>query len=215
VVSSSPPSAARQWHIVSRWQEYEGEARANLLRIVGIGCFYAVELLDYHGLNIGSFQYPPIVDRQFHQFVTGIAFAWALTGLVVLLMQKNRIFPAALKYGTTAADLFFLTWVLVVASGPSSPLVVVYFLVIVLAALRFSLCLVRFATVGAVAAYLFVLGQGKWYSLPPRTVPRHQQLIMVIGLALTGIMLGQIVRRAALMAEEYARRSAAAAEDAP
>jgi hypothetical protein len=215
ISSSSPQSDARQWHIVSRWQEYEGEARANLLRIAGIGCFYAVELLDYHGLNIGSFQYPPIVDLKFHQFVTGIVFAWALTGLAVLLMQKNRIFPAALKYGTTAADLFFLTWILVLASGPSSPLVVGYFLIIVLAALRFSLWLVRFATAGAVAGYLFVLGQGKWFTQPPRTVPRHHQLIMVIALALTGIMLGQIVRRAARMAEEYAGRRAAAKEDVP
>lgn len=214
MASLSSPPADRHWHIVCRWQEYEGEARANLLRIAAIGCFYAVELLDYHGLKIGSFEFPPIVDQKFHELVTGLALAWALTGLVVLLLQKNRIFPAALKYGTTAADLFFLTWVLVLADGPSSPLVVGYFLVIVLAALRFSLWLVRFAAAGAVTGYLFVLGQGKWYAQPPRTVPRHQQLIMVIALVLTGIILGQIVRRAARMAEDYAARIAAK-EDLP
>ncbi len=213
--SSPPPPADRHWHIVSRWQEYAGEARANLLRIAAIGCFYGVELLDYHGLKIGSLEFPPIVDRKFHELVTGLALAWALTGLVVLLLQKNRIFPAALKYGTTAADLFFLTWVLVLADGPNSPLVAGYFLVIVLAALRFSLWLVGFATAGALAGYAFVLGHGKWYAVPPRTVPRHQQLIMVIALALTGIILGQIVRRAARMAEDYAARIAAAKEDRP
>ena len=40
---ASDPSAARddrEWFIVGRWQEYEGEARANLLRIAGIGAFY-------------------------------------------------------------------------------------------------------------------------------------------------------------------------------
>ena len=192
--TTSPP-AGRQWHIVSRWQEYEGEARANLLRIAGIGCFYAVELLDYHGLRIGSFEFKPIVDRTFHQLVTAVALAWALTGLVVLLLQKNRIFPAALKYCTTAADLGFLTWVLVLAAGPGSPLVVGYFLIIVLAALRFNLWLVRFTAAGAVAGYLFVLGVGKWFARPPQTVPRHQQLIVIIALALTGVVLGQIVRR--------------------
>jgi hypothetical protein len=215
---SSPPPADRHWHIVARWQEYEGEARANLLRIAAIGCFYAVELLDYHGLKLGNFTFPSIVDRKFHELVTGLALAWALTALAVLVLQKNRIFPAALKYGTTAADLFFLTWVLVLADGPKSPLVVGYFLIIVLAALRFSLWLVRFAAVGAVAGYLFILGQGKWFSEPPRTVPRHDQLIMVIALALTGVILGQIVRRAARMAEDYAARRATeknAAENAP
>ena len=37
----------RQWFIVERWQEYEGEGRANLLRIVAIGSFYTVHLLNY------------------------------------------------------------------------------------------------------------------------------------------------------------------------
>lgn len=215
VSSFPPPSADRNWHIVSRWHEFEGEARANLLRIAAIGCFYAVELLDYHGLRIGSFEIPAIVNRPFHQMMTGLALAWALMGLVVLLLQKNRIFPAALKYGTTAGDLVFLTAVLVVASGPQSPLVIGYFLIIVLATLRFSLGLVRFASAGAVAGYLFVLGHGKWFANPPRGVPRHQQLIVMIGLALTGVILGQIVRRGARMAQEYADRVAAEKEDAP
>ena len=155
--------------------------------------------------GIGGFQVPPIVDRAFHQAVTGLALAWALTGLAVLILQKNRIFPAGLKYATTAADLVFLTLVLCLAAGPNSPLVIGYFLIIVLATLRFSLGLVRFAAAGAVAGYLFVLGHGKWFAQPPRTVPRHQQLIVVIGLALTGVMLGQIVRRAARMAEGICR----------
>src|SRR5262245_53412598 len=38
----------RQWFIVGRWQEYEGEARANLLRIVAVGAFYVVELLRFY-----------------------------------------------------------------------------------------------------------------------------------------------------------------------
>jgi hypothetical protein len=213
--TSPPADKSRQWYIVNRWQEYEGEARANLLRIAAIGCFYVVELLNYHGLEIGRFEIPPIVDRPFHQVMTGIALVWALTGLVVLLLQKNRIFPSGLKYGTTAADLVFLTAVLCIASGPNSPLVVGYFLIIVLAALRFSLWLVRFAAAGAVVGYLFVLGYGKWFAQPPQTVPRHQQLIVLLALALTGVMLGQIVRRARHMADEYARRIAGEKEEMP
>jgi hypothetical protein len=206
-------SASRQWHIVSRWQEYEGEARANLLRIAGIGVFYFIELLDYHGLRLGPIEIPAIVSKPLHQVITGLALAWALTGMAVLLCQKHQIFPAGLKYATTAADLIFLTLMLLAASGPQSPLVIGYFLIIVLATLRFSLGLVRFATVGAVAGYLLVLGQGRWFRDPPLAVPRHQQLIMVVGLTLSGVILGQVVRRAARMAQEYSQRVATAEEE--
>ncbi len=44
--------ASRHWHIVSRWHEYEGEARANLLRIAGIGVFYLVEFVMCSGIRI-------------------------------------------------------------------------------------------------------------------------------------------------------------------
>ncbi len=88
--------SARQWHIVSRWHEYEGEARANLLRIAGIGVFYVIELLNYHGLRLGPIEIPAIVSKPLHQVITGLALAWALTGMAVLLCQKHQIFPAGL-----------------------------------------------------------------------------------------------------------------------
>jgi hypothetical protein len=39
-------NADRQWFISGRWQEYEGESRANLLRVAGIALFYLIELLN-------------------------------------------------------------------------------------------------------------------------------------------------------------------------
>ena len=45
----------RQWFIVSRWQQYEGEARANLLRIVGIGSFYIIETSTATAAGLASF----------------------------------------------------------------------------------------------------------------------------------------------------------------
>ena len=38
----------RQWFIVGRWQEYDGESRANLLRMGAVGAFYIVELLRFY-----------------------------------------------------------------------------------------------------------------------------------------------------------------------
>ena len=41
------PPADQSWHIIQRWQQYEGEARANLLRIGAIGTFYLIHPWNY------------------------------------------------------------------------------------------------------------------------------------------------------------------------
>ncbi len=88
---------------------------------------------------------------------------------------------------------------------------VAYFLVIVLAALRFNLQLIWFTTGGAIAGYLFLLGFARWGSIPgwPRgdvTVPRYAQVIFLLALVLTGVVLGQVIRRVRHLADSYARR---------
>src|SRR5262249_16238973 len=154
VIGQQSPTE-RQWFIVGRWQEFEGEGRANLLRILGIGAFYAVELINYHGLHLGFLEMPAIVDRPFHLAVTALAVAWVMVSLGVFLCLQQRFFPSSLKFISTGCDILLLTSVLTVADGPRSPLVVGYFPLLALAALRFSLPLVWFTTVGSMAGYLF------------------------------------------------------------
>jgi hypothetical protein len=101
-----------------------------------------------------------------------------------------------------------LTLVLVVANGPRSPLVVAYFVVVALAALRFSLPLVRFATLGSMSGYLVLLGYARWFTERDLRVPRYQELIVLLALGLTGLTLGQVARRARSLAGEYAARLA-------
>ncbi len=205
--TASGGAGDRQWYVVGRWQEYAGEARANLLRIAGIGAFYVVELLNFYGLKLGPLEMPPAVDLEFHQAVTALAVAWTMVALGTLLCLRLHFFPAWLKYVTTAADVVLLTTILAIADGPKSPLVVGYFLVIVLATLRFQLRLIWFATVGAMAGYLFLLGYARWYAEGrDLVVPRYYQLIMLLALALTGVVLGQVIRRVRAMAEEFLRR---------
>jgi hypothetical protein len=192
--------------ILGRWQEYEGEARANLLRIIGIGAFYIVELLNYYGLQLGFIEIPQLADRPFHEAVTALAVVWTMLSLGVLLCLRQRFFPAILKYLTTACDLVLLTAVLVLASGPRSPLVAGYFLVIVLATLRFRLPLVWFASGGAMLGYLFLCGYAKWFTAQDVRVPRYHQLIVLLALALTGIILGQVIRRARGLLRDLAIR---------
>jgi len=206
-----PPDPA--WSIVERWQEFAGETRANLLRASGIAGFYLIELVNYHGLRLGPLQLAPVagVDRGFHSLVTALAVAWVVAGCGVLILLRRRLFSPMLKYLSTGLDLCFLTAVLAVADGPASPLAVAYFLVPPLAALRFSLPLVRFAAGGAMAGYLVLLGQARWLR-PEMRVPPYQQLIFLLALGLTGVLLGQMVRRAREAAQDYAARLAQARE---
>lgn len=199
----------RSWHIVGRWQEYEGEARANLLRIIGIAAFYAIELVNYRGLHLGFLELPRQADvtREFHYAVTALVIAWTMVALGVQLCLTRQIFPATLKYVSTGADLVLLTAILTLADGPRSPLVVGYFLIVVLSGMRFSLPLVRCATVGALAGYLVLSGYARWFAARDLRVPRYHQIMVLVALALTGIVLGQILRRVRTVADDYAWRT--------
>ena len=116
---------------------------------------------------------------------------------------------------TTLVDLVLLTAMLMIADGPRSPLVVAYFLVIAASALRLQLLLVWTATLGSMVAYTVLLGYAKWYAAPrPLTVPRYEQLMVLVALALTGVTLGQVIRRVRRLAEHYVRQLASASQGA-
>lgn len=195
-------SSERQWHIVGRWQEFEGESRANLLRLLAIGVFYAVQLWHFYVLSKSDIQQLP-----FHQRATAIAVAWTMVALAVMLCQRMRVFPAALKYVSTACDLILLTALATLAAGPFSPLVFVYFVIVALAALRFSLGLVWFATLGSMAGYWGLVGAADktWFDAD-HVVPPTTQMIVLLSLGLTGVVLGQVLRRVKALAVDYAQR---------
>src|SRR6266496_6232249 len=207
---SAPPTTAaqRQWHIVGRWQEYEGEGRANLLRLIAVTAFYAVELAHYYGLHLVFIDIPAGgATRRFHLAVTMLVVVWAMLCLGVFLARKQGYFPAGLKFVSTGCDLVLLTSVLALGEGTKSPLVLGFFIILMLACLRFQLPLIWFATLGAVGCYAFLLGYARWMDESQR-VPRYQQLLTLVGLALAGIILGQVIRRVKHLAEDYARRLA-------
>jgi hypothetical protein len=195
----------RQWYIVGRWQEYEGEGRANLLRIAAVGAFYLVELFHHYALLDAAHRE---TWANFHAAATALAAAWTLIALAVLVCLRQQIFPAFLKYVSTACDVVLLTALAMLATGPQSPLVFVYFVLVALAGIRFSLGLVWCATAGSMLGYLFLLGHAKWF-LPAGVdhgVPRVEQAIVLLSLALAGVVLGQTVRRVRALSDEYAQR---------
>jgi hypothetical protein len=207
-VDVAPQSEDRQWYIVGRWQEYEGEARANLLRIIAIAAFYSIELANYYGFKLGFLEMEHVehLTKPFHQAVTALSVAWTMTGLGILLCLRLHIFPAPLKFLSTGFDIGILTAILAVGEGPKSPVIVGYFLIIALASLRLNLPLVWFATLGSMSGYLILLGHAKWFAARDVRVPRYHQLMFLLALALMGVILGQVIRRVRWMAEDYAKR---------
>jgi nitrate reductase gamma subunit len=189
-------NADRQWFIAGRWQEFEGESRANLLRVAGIALFYLIELLNRTN-----------VAPAFHEAMTALAAAWVLTSWAVFICLKRRVFPDAMKFLSTGVDLLLLTCLLLLADGPRSPLLVGYFFILCLAALRFSVNLVRFATAGAIVSYIVVFRQALWMR-PDVAISRNHEFIVLLALLLCGTALGQILRRVRAFAEDYARRLA-------
>ena len=201
----------RQWYIVGRWQEYEGEGRANLVRILAIGVFYAIQLVHYHGFaeqdRDGAAARHAVA---FHQAATALAVAGSLMSVAILLCLRRRVFPGILKFISVTGDVILVTSLASIGAGPLSPLVAVYFLIIVLAGLRFSLRLVWCSTLSSMAGYLMLVGikDDKWFDSNHIVAP-VEQLMMLVCLGLTGIVMGQIIRRVRALADEYSRRVAA------
>lgn len=195
-MAEAPPSAARTWEIASRWQELEGEARANLLRVAAVAGFYVIEAANFRAGG---------VELAFHRGMTAIAAAWLVCASAVHVTLRRRRFPAALKYLSTAADVLLLTAALLLADGPRSPLLAAYFVVLAVSALRFDLRLVRATTAACAAGYLVVLGNARWWR-PALQVPRYWQALFLFSLVMTGVAAGQVIRRSRELAEDFARR---------
>jgi hypothetical protein len=204
--ATPPPDRDFSWHVVSRRQEVAGEARANLVRAAGVAVFSGLEIAAYHGLKVGSFDLSYRGTFEVHRAVTTLCATWALASLVVLACLRVQRVPEWLKYATTAGDVAFLTAILTVSEGARSPATVAYFLILALSALRMSLPLVRTATALCALGWLWLLGTAEAFPGREATVPRYHQVVFLAAVLFAGILLGQVVRRARAIAEEYARR---------
>ncbi len=195
------------WHVVQRLQEYRGEERANLLRMLGIGVFYVIHVINRRGLDLGFVQLPRVedIDERFHLAMTAIAAGWVMVCIGALIAMKNQRFPPTIKYGTTILDAIFLTGALTIADGPSSTLIVGYFLLIAIAPLRFSPRLVLVATASAMVGYLFVVGHTLAYR-PALAGQRYQHIMVLAALWLSGVVMSQMVHAVKRAAHEFAQR---------
>ena len=192
----------RSWHIATRWQEFDGEMRAALLRGIFVITFYSVQLIHQIGLKD-----PSQLSQQFHRQVTIVAGAWLFVSLAVWIALRGYFMPPILKYVTTTFDVGLLSIIAFLGSGPQSPLVFVYFVVIALAAIRFRLLLVWYTTILCMTCYLVLVASvdQSWFDSEHQT-PVITQAVILLSLASIGIVLGQMIRSTRSMAAEYENR---------
>ena len=210
-------SAAQfEWRIIQRWQEYTAETRVNLIRAVGIAVFYSIQLIHFNFFAIPDDQLE--AATKFHHNTTLLCAGWFAIVLTITYCLTIRWFPPYFKYITTTIDLFMLTAIASIGTASASPLVYVYFVMLVMAALRFDLWLIRISTAIACCCYvgLLAISSPDWMGAAnlanERTVSRLTQLIVLAALILAGVSLGQIARRAQAFALEYHQRCIARAK---
>jgi hypothetical protein len=207
--TSPPPTPAPAlapsdpWLAVRRVEEWAGEVRVNRIRIIAIVVFYARHLIDMymrHDVGFGGLTY---AARRYHAQATAVVIAWSVFAIVLhLLLSRRRVMPA-MKFVAVAFDLLMITLLGIIAGGPRSPLLLLYFVIIASAALRLSLPLAWTATLGAWAGYAAVMmyyawvliGWDKYYATPELRIPRGEQAIFILSLGAAGLMAGQVVRQ--------------------
>src|SRR4051812_11630376 len=145
------------WHDATRIEAWAGEIRVNAIRLVALVIFYARHLIEF---ALAKPDAP--VRGPYHLRVTLVVGAWACIAIVLHFRLRARRITPALKYAIVAFDLSMVTLLCMIAGGPKTPLVMLYFLVIATAPLRLSLRLVYLTTAGAMLGYLGLLAFYVW-----------------------------------------------------
>ena len=179
------------------------------MRILSVVGCYLVHLVQ-HYRPWGWLDDGLPVSGGFHLAMTVIAAVWLLMAFAIYLSLRQHLFPKGMMYLTTGMDLTLLTAAVCLGNGQASPLVLGYLLIIVMSGMRVSLPLVRCATCSALFAYLFLMTIGKWPELMGgrqiETIPRYAQLMTLLAIGITGIIVGQLIRRFRMLADYYAAR---------
>ena len=192
------PSGDLPWTAAQRVETWAGELRLNVIRVAGIAAFYGHHLFNQMVLHQ---EFPP----RYTMAVTAVAVVWAAGALAVHVALSSLWMPSALRFLTVGFDALMATSLLLISDGPRSPLVIVLFLLIATAPLRLDLRVVWTAAILALLSYAFVCGHAKWVR-PENQVPRRQEVVTALGLALAGFLAGQAVRQARRFARDYADR---------
>lgn len=187
-----------EWEPSLRPEAWAGEIRVNLIRLAAIVLFYGRHLIEWFLAAPDA----PIRGR-YHLAVTGVVLLWTVLALLLHGWLSRRYFEPWMKFLAIAVDGLMITLLCILAGGPRTPLVLVYFGLIASSPLRLSIRAVYFATAVATAGYLVLLGHYEWYQIgfrryyatPELRIPRSEEIITLLAMLVCGLFAGQIVRQ--------------------
>jgi serine/threonine-protein kinase len=162
--------------------------------------FYLVETANY---LIGRW------PGKFHYSVTAILCVWAAASFVFqrLMNREQWQWPAPFAWGTV--DAAALLWLLLIADGVTSPLVIGYPLLVVAAGLWFRVRLVWFMTALSVISYLALIADYflyRPYLKDDSSLHADDFIYFVVGLVAMGAAVAYQVERVRALSRYYERR---------
>jgi hypothetical protein len=178
---------------LKRRETWAGDQKANRIRLAAVALFTVNELVNYHLLHV--------VDLRFHLGSLLIVGLWVAATALFSLMLREHIWPRAISYVIVSTDILLLTWLLLLADGPKSPLVVLYFLVIALSGVRVDPAVCLYTGGAAAFGYGAVLEFVKRQK-PEFLVPPHHAVIVALALLLMGVVMAHLVGRALTLLNE-------------
>jgi hypothetical protein len=172
---------------LKRRETWAGDQKANRIRLAAVALFTINELVNYHVLHV--------VDLRFHVGSLLIVGLWVAATALFTVMLREHIWPRAISYVIVSTDVLLLSWLLLLADGPKSPLVVLYFLVIALSGVRVNPGVCLYTAAASAFGYGAVLEFVKRQK-PELLVPPHHAVIVALSLLLMGFVMAHLVGRA-------------------
>jgi len=186
---------------LQRKEIYNGELKANRLRMIGLAIFAVNELINYHWLHV--------VDKRFHTGSLLLIALWFVAACIFGILLRYHFIPKRAPYLVASVDILLLTWFLFFADGPKSPLVGVYFLIVALSGIRLNPIVTLFTSGSAVVGYLAVLEFTK-RQRPEFLVPVFHAVIVIICLLLMGVIIAHLTSRVLSLLSEQMKKSSSA-----
>ncbi len=182
-------SSVWKWPLVQRRFELAALWRISWLRVFALLSFFAIETAYYlsHGENAQV--------AKLYRYIAVVCACWGIVSGLMMWGIMRRQLPQIVKYLSVCIDVGLLTFVAAITSGVSSPLLMVYPLIIILTVMAFDVRLVWCGTIACLVGYYLLVGQADptWFD-SQHTVPLLNQAISVAALLIVGI-IGSLVCR--------------------
>lgn len=145
-----------------------------------------------------------MIDRMIHLEILGLLGLWVVASFLFQRLLRFDNLADLARMGWSGADISCLTAILVLATGPITPLLVAYPFLIIGAGLWFHVRLVWFTTILCVMSYTLL---AYWFADEAlRGYPPHYHIIFLVALGGIGYVVAYQVERIRALNRYYEHR---------